>query len=283
MHNRPVLVALAVAGLLALLLLAAGLNSLELKPAELFVAPEERGPGTWPGVFLEITLVEKILLLALLVILFAILMAFLSPESRKKVLLAVLRFTVLWLVILYLLDRSQPVDILPELNAVPPPAPTGSVPQAGTVVEFQEPPLPSWVVYLASLAVLAALAGGGWWLFRRTRPPVQPPLREYGALAREALDDLATGRDWRDTIIRCYAGMCDVIRRERGLDRARPVTPAEFSRQLARAGLPVGPVERLTRLFELVRYGEQDATPEQVREASDCLADIACACGAEGI
>jgi hypothetical protein len=57
------------------------------------------------------------------------------------------------------------------------------------------------------------------------------------------------------------------------------MTPSEFAARLEQAGLPAEPVQRLTRLFEKVRYGGLRSTPTEAEEAVACLRDILHACG----
>jgi hypothetical protein len=57
------------------------------------------------------------------------------------------------------------------------------------------------------------------------------------------------------------------------------MTPREFERELVRAGLPALPVERLTRLFEHVRYGVHAPGPEEQHEAISSLEAIVTALG----
>jgi len=280
LRNRPVLLAVTAIGLLALFLLAAGLNSLELRPAEHFISPDENNDYLYLLDELgQITLIQQMLIAAMLIITFAIILVFLDPESRKRVLRAVLRFTLLMAAFFYILQRRQGVDVsLPASEAAPALDPVHEA--VGTEVVFTETPTPPWFSYTISLVVIIGLAVLGWWLWNRSRRPrVSLELDEVGSIARDAISDLAAGRDWHDTIITCYVRMAEVVRRERGLDRDLAMTASEFAGRMVRAGLPAEPVRRLTRLFEQVRYGNQPGTPEDVRVAMDSLRAIALACG----
>jgi hypothetical protein len=65
----------------------------------------------------------------------------------------------------------------------------------------------------------------------------------------------------------------------RGLYREYAMTPAEFAVRLQSAGLPPEPVNRLTRLFESVRYGARISAQRDVDEAIACLTSILKYCG----
>jgi hypothetical protein len=86
---------------------------------------------------------------------------------------------------------------------------------------------------------------------------------------------LEAGGELQDVILRCYAQMLDVLKRQRGIRRKEAMTPAEFATWLKAAGLPDRPVTRLTRLFERVRYGGISSGQAEAMEAIDCLNAIA--------
>ena len=77
----------------------------------------------------------------------------------------------------------------------------------------------------------------------------------------------------------CYARMSAAVSRKRGLVRKEAMTPAEFARRLEQAGLPGDPVQRLTRLFESVRYGAKQSNQNEINEAVSCLKAILHFCG----
>jgi hypothetical protein len=73
--------------------------------------------------------------------------------------------------------------------------------------------------------------------------------------------------------------MSDVVAEKRKLQREIAMTPQEFALRLERAGLPGDAVRRLTRLFEMVRYGDRKSAPKDVTEAVGCLNTILHYCG----
>jgi hypothetical protein len=73
--------------------------------------------------------------------------------------------------------------------------------------------------------------------------------------------------------------MSEVVSARRGLLRPDAATPREFAERLEHAGLPAEAVNRLTRLFESVRYGTRKSDESDINEATACLASILQACG----
>jgi hypothetical protein len=88
------------------------------------------------------------------------------------------------------------------------------------------------------------------------------------------LAELQSGSDLRDTITRCYADMVRIFSEQRGMGRDKTMTPREFEQRLAAAGLGDMHIQRLTRLFELVRYSQRMPGEREEREAQECLAAI---------
>ena len=73
--------------------------------------------------------------------------------------------------------------------------------------------------------------------------------------------------------------MSEVVSRTRGLSRQEAMTPTEFAFRLKRAGLPGDSVQRLTHLFESVRYGARKPAKNEINEAVSCLNVILHYCG----
>lgn len=145
------------------------------------------------------------------------------------------------------------------------------------------PPQPSsWLTYLASLlvVVLALLMAWRAYVFwKRNFVPEQQPLKEIAKIARASLRDLKDGVDSTDVVMNCYFRMSRAVSENRQLTRGESMTPAEFALQLERAGLPGDAVQKLTRLFEGVRYGGRRAGPKDVNEAVAALTSILHYCG----
>jgi hypothetical protein len=135
------------------------------------------------------------------------------------------------------------------------------------------------VVGIASVIVLFLLLLR-WWRYRQELKAIaELPVDELRARALEALQELRHGNaPLANVIRRCYQEMVQTVQEQRGIYRERHVTPREFEMRLLQIGLPDLPVQRLTRLFEQVRYGNASAGEREKRQAIDSLEQIVAAC-----
>jgi hypothetical protein len=148
-----------------------------------------------------------------------------------------------------------------------------------------EPPtvsLPLFTGAVSALMIVAALASLGlaglvlfgdrlaeWW-----GRPATAGRRPLAVAVEESLDDLLGEGDARLAIIRCYRRFEDALARSR-VPRAPWQTPLEFMRDaLARLPLPSDAVERLTRLFERARFGNEPLAPVDRDAAWGSLLEI---------
>jgi hypothetical protein len=96
----------------------------------------------------------------------------------------------------------------------------------------------------------------------RPSKPKAPPLRESDI--RDSVDNalrkLRLGRDAAGVVEECYRDMVRAFAASSGVDPS-PLTPREFARSLESMGLGGEPLEELTSLFELVRYGRRPDEP----------------------
>jgi hypothetical protein len=108
--------------------------------------------------------------------------------------------------------------------------------------------------------------------YRQLRPAsIEDPLLQQ---AKNAMEALQAGKDFKNTIIRCYLQMTNVLREERGIERNHDMTAHEFQDWLELKGWPRVPVQQLTALFEKVRYGQQHLGENDEKIALDSLNDI---------
>jgi hypothetical protein len=264
--------------------LAAGLNQVELQPGQPFnlsLQPLSEshyvGTSALGGVFL---LVVRCLLAISLVLTPVLLIAMLFSERGRKELAALLVITLV-ILMLVMMVRQVPLEETPapvpteEMSA--PNLDVGEMGQNDGPVFSADPP--EWTTWVASLVVAVVLAGilAGVVLRLRRREP-RSALERLAEEAQEALDRIELGEDLRETIVRCYQEMMQVVREARGIVREQHVTPREFEIVLKRKGLPAESLLRLTRLFEEVRYGGQPASQQEEQLAIRCLRDIVAAC-----
>lgn len=265
-------------GLLALILLAAGLPNLELQTGGILMEPFERatlvveeGEGTSEPVFVNPFNLGSLIALGTLAFI-ALYSAWRWPEVRAA-LVVLLLFTGLILGMVYLYYTFGEPPPPPDEEVQRPPA----VAEERISQELLDNP-PDWLDPIAVVVTVVLLVVGAVvvrFLWRRPwdRPP-QGTLEVITAEAEAALDELRAGAEVRDAIFRCYLEMNQGLRRRLGLVREEGMTPREFEAELTRAGLPQHAVQRLTRLFESVRYGRQSGTETDREEAVACLEAI---------
>jgi hypothetical protein len=267
----------------ALLLLAAGLSRLELLPGRPFSWDERQADITsrigTPAQGSELNDFWKtVITLAFWTLLpLSLLYIILSREARKRVLRDIV-WVAATLATLYLLIRALQRFVTP-LQAVESQAQGTLPPSSGelsALAEFVSHP-PGWLVFGISVLLIALVLGVIWYLGWRAlrRPPLELLVQE----AHAALEELNRGRDLKDTVLLCYREMSRVLREQRGLRRARAMTPREFEEHLERMGLHSEHIQRLTRLFEAVRYGAEASSAHEEREARICLEAIVQAYG----
>lgn len=217
--------------------------------------------------------------LGLLVILIGLL---LSPQERKRIFLIFVRMVLIFYTLLYILQNyGDKFLFLLETPAV------AGAQQADAVnvqpaPEFQPPQITPLISYLISFGFALLILVIAWLLYRGWKKyfgSSHRPLSEIANIARSSIRDLNAGRDTSDVIVNCYLRMSDVVADKQKLQREAAMTPHEFSLRLERAGLPGDAVRRLTRLFEMVRYGDKRSAPKDVSEAVNCLNTILHYCG----
>jgi hypothetical protein len=288
MNQRQTILLLCLLVVICAVVLAASLHDVHFEPARSFGASTGSSPMiSVPS--LEVaaaTPVWKLLLLwSVLLVNIVLFLWLLPPEARKRIIRQVLSFALgalaLMLALHYRMIQLPGLPPNPVEAAGGGAAPSGS---GSTTLSFRPPQVTPWMAYLIALVVLWIVFLAVWYFYRRWKR-----LRGYqggslGALAdiaRSSLRDIGKGRQWTDIVIETYARMNDTVGTRRGLSRAAACTPREFAERLVSAGLPPDSVERLTRLFESVRYGGHASTDRDRREAVDCLEAIVRACGAQ--
>lgn len=272
---------LAVLAVGTLVALAAGFRDIELGPGQYLprykdaeeIFYTESKPLTLP--FLG-ELFAALSFLAVLLLPFSIIYLIISPSARKYVLRGL--GLLMPLIALFVLLRAQP-EFFEQLQVQRGDNPPVFDPRFREVDFVVNPP--TWLTWILTISVAILLAWGivaiVLYVWRRTRPP-ESALEQLAQEAREALDALHAGADLKDTVMRCYFEMNRVVREQKGLVREETMTPREFEAYLAEAGLPDQQVQKLTRLFEDVRYGARAAGGRDERQAVECLTAIVEAC-----
>jgi hypothetical protein len=283
-ENKRLVLSFAVLALGALMVLAISLNEVPFREGQRFVREAaEQAPGSVPMVepaWVEIPLWQQLLALILLALMVVLIGLLLSPEMRKRMFLLLIRGGLMALGIYYLL-RNYGDQLLP-FNLQAAGESLASDEAAVPMPIFQPPPISPVFSYLISFAVALILLVVAWMVYRswqHTGLKRSKPLDEIAKIARSSLNDLSSGLNSSDVIINCYLRMSDVVSSKRQLQREIAMTPNEFALRLEQAGLPGDAVIRLTRLFEVVRYGDRRSGPRDVNEAVSCLKTILHYCG----
>lgn len=99
--------------------------------------------------------------------------------------------------------------------------------------------------------------------------------------AESAVNEIKSGENLRNVIIRCYLQMTHALHEERKIERHYSMTVREFEDWLEEKGYPIVPVHQLTRLFEKARYGTQLTMKEDEKTAVESLNEIIRFCRSE--
>jgi hypothetical protein len=277
---------LAVLALGAMMELAIGMKSMSFHEAQAFGRNERDvnlvNPGELVSSLVSIPTSTLIIFSITLLLLMVLISLLLSPEARKRLLLFLFRmmFT-FWA--LYMLVKRYP-HMLDQFAGLPNAAKEAASQQGnGLPPPVFTPPQPSsWFTYVISLAIAAVLIFVAWRAYRiwqKMNSPARGSIDELAKIARSSLRDLNSGGESTDVILNCYYRMSDVVAEKKHLERRLSMTPNEFALRLERAGLPVDAVQRLTSLFETVRYGGRRTSPQMINEAVSCLTSILHYCG----
>jgi len=288
--DKRAILAVSFLAVFSLVLLASAVGDVTFRPAR-HLSREETDVVRVPlDAMLEsvadIPLEKQVAFIVMLFLFGVLVVALLPPEMRKRLLKQFFRFILGGLLLIYLLKLKPDLleGLFPLFNfgagqgapsqaeAVPPPA-------------FEVPQVSGWVSFFVTFGILLLAAFffwriNRWWGLRKGEMGVPRPLDEIAEIARASLHELSLGSgSAQDRIIQCYADMSRVVDVRRGLYREYAMTPSEFAVCLEKAGLPREPVNRLTRLFEAVRYGAQTSAQADVNEAVACLTSILKYCG----
>jgi hypothetical protein len=207
----------------------------------------------------------------------------LHPEARKRMLIRMIGYLTLLLIISLVYSKLNPPELVNQNG--------GDDVEIGPSGIFtqEEPPVtptlvadpPQWLVVTITLAFIILILGVIWFVWQRRpwRTTLESPKQLLALEARRAIETLQAGSDLKDTVLRCYQEMSQVLKEQRGIQRQKGMTPREFEKHLVEIGLRDEHIRRLTRLFEGVRYGDNVSSERDKREALDCLRAIVRAYG----
>jgi hypothetical protein len=286
LHPKNILLLVGLFTIGGLFIVASGLESFEFSPGTPFSHLPEGDFSPYPPS------VAFIIAMFGTVVLFILTLFLLTPWSRRKIRLILAGMALVTAILgIMAVTAALLQETLPE--SLPPPA-LEATPQAqireedppfeteeGIDIphqEFEKPAISPWISFGLSLG-LVSLVFLLAWLFLRERIQPEDERVALAEIAEQAMDEIKAGKDWGDAIINCYANMLQAVSESRKIILQNDsLTPAEFVALMVKARLPAAPVERLTALFERVRYGGKQATQAEIDEAVACLQDIVAAC-----
>ncbi len=275
-RRAVVVAALAVLACL-LLLLVAGLDRLELLPGKPLPSllhstetarsvdqpPTTRSPDV-SG--LAVVLVAGVLAGGIAISLF-----FRDFRRRllKLLITACVLLLMLWFVNPFARQPVSPSESSPIASEGPDSGSAPSVPVAPPLRASNE------LVVLAAVGTAALLTGIGFVAWRTARrrlaarlgPQVLDKLAQEAGRAAQAI---RAGDDPKDAVLRCYKEMCAILAHEGNIHGLDSLTPREFAALLRTHGMGSEHADRLTWIFEEVRYGSRPSTP-LAGEAIACL------------
>ena len=288
LENRRLILVFSILTLGALTVLAIGLSNIPFRDAQKFGSVIERGnleiaAQSLLTSMVEIPIWQSVALWLLFVIMIVLISALVSPELRKRLIMSIIRVAVIYWAFYIVAARYR--EVLSQMLSGGKPLPGQSPYTLGGTPPpaFVPPQTISLTSYLVSFGIAVLLVLLVWKLFKvwqeNSTVSAKLPLNKIAGIARSSLNDLTSGRNSTDVIMNCYFRMSDVVETKRKLSRNTSMTPAEFATRLEQSGLPSDAVQRLTRLFERVRYGGYRSGTSDVNEAVACLTTILHHCG----
>lgn len=291
--RKLVAVALLVFVGVVIVALAAGLPGMALRQGQPFRLGEGglEGPGmdtTGEGLFWVVMIVRGLLAAAVIMFPLYLFISLRTRQGRQRLFGELIVFSLL----LLLLSAMRNTRLQELLRSMRPAAQGTGPPDAALeapLLAFDPSSVPGWGTQAVVVILAVLLAGGAaliaWWLYQ--------PKRKTGELsdltrlkladeAKQTVDALEAGMELKDAILRCYYQMAYILAKERGLERPLAMTPAEFASELTAQGLPKWPVNELTRLFEMARYGALHLGRVEEERAVECLTAIVAAVQPEG-
>jgi hypothetical protein len=259
------------------LLLVGSLTDLQLNPGSPFPGAAGTGAVAQPGATAGSTSSTPGSLAIVEAILGVLLLFFVVYLPTRLAGLLKLR-NVLWLLVglfVLLIVLSLLPRVLPALSVAPP----GETTTAASAPSFKYPvaPLGSPPAGFLWLTIAVLLGGIGLFAFLLSRRAPKPAAAAEAIRgeAEKALQEIGSGSDFQDVIIRSYLQMAELLRAEQNMERQQSMTPHEFEVWLESEGIPAAPIQRLTALFETVRYGNARLGEQDQQMGLECLRQIA--------
>lgn len=283
--KRTTLLLILILSLVAVVILMIGLPGLNLKGGEPLaldlqvVIPVPGGDVILPGGNIFFWIMRGLIALVLISLPIFIVYSLFTPQGRRQL----LTLAIILIVTVFLLDRisrsvqNQPKE-LPAPNVEVAPEQPSNTNSSGVPPEQFEAKTPEWLTWTVSIGVavlLTGIIGLVFWLYYKRNLKRLSPVDRLAREAQKAATAIQEGGDFKNTIIRCYYQMSQIIYSERGIRRDQAMTPSEFVLALEEKGFPGEPIQFLTRIFEDVRYGTKQPEKREEEKAVWYLTVIA--------
>jgi len=285
-RQRITYLASIIIALAALIVISASFFHTELKPGTFFTADNIANlrkiqmPQPLPSENIIEVDIFVLIRITVVISIFALLFLLIFVPSSRKMILRNTIFIIIWCIIVYLSFITETEEVIEESESTPIPVATSPVEiklpevlNSPLPEKFETPP--NWTVYLVGFIVFLLILLIIYLVYRRFRViQDDDEIDQIASEAEHALEEIKSGVDLHNAIIRCYYEMSNILSNERGLKRKGWMTPREFEARLIKAGIPNDPVKDLTRLFEVARYSNQLPDNFQEEQAVDCLTAI---------
>lgn len=97
---------------------------------------------------------------------------------------------------------------------------------------------------------------------------------KVAAIIDDTVRKLSLGSNYRDTVLKCYKLITETLEAKSSVD-GKPLTPSEFMKIVSeRLKIDTVNLARVTSLFEVARYSENEVTRENASEAIECLSSL---------
>jgi hypothetical protein len=266
--------------LLAVVLLSASLTGLKFQEGQILVLNDfhiNNSAGSLAGGEFILQFIRIVYIIALIMTPFMIIYLIISPKARKALLRYLQVVISIGLIIFFIskfissLMSANSKDLSKSGLGLPTTIP-GQTPNLPPIPTPSEGLILGLSITLAVIVTLMVL-GLVYFLWRRVPRP-ENAMTRIAFEAQTALDDLRSGKNLKNTIMRCYYEMVKVLNEQRGIQRDHAMTPREFEVYLESTGLPEEPVRQLTHLFEDVRYGDINVGEAEEQQARSSLTAI---------
>jgi len=279
--RRVLLLLLSATVIVCLVLLSASLSHVVFEDARPFLLSTPKNPiapstNTSSGGNINIFLRQAVGVIMAMLFVASLISVIIWPRSLKRILRDAITMAVMIWALYYILTRFRHLT-LDEAKRGGAGGPEPTVSSSYNPLDFSAVNAPSWLVFLFVLGGIGILALIVWGLTRlwRSDGVEKTELKEIALLADETAKQIKAGMGIKNAVLRCYRDMCDLLSQCRGVPFEKAMTAREFEARLAAIGIKDEHIERLSRLFEWVRYGGKEASASEEHDAIECLQAIA--------